>query len=87
MTDREIADQLQYCSPHTILVVTWKGKLKVLHTPFRVKVLKKVGELSKNSIEIVHKIKMTRTGKTVFCIKGHDYLYSYFEISIRYVIN
>ena len=83
MTDREIADQLQYCSPHTILVVTWKGKLKVLHTPFRVKVLKKVGNLATEQFVVVSAIKISTLGNTVFIINQIPYYYFYFEIYLN----
>lgn len=70
----------KYCSPDSILVVTWYGKLKELFCPFRVKVNKDVIGLKKGEYTYVEKVLMTTNGSVVFQVKGLYYRYSHFDI-------
>lgn len=80
MNNEELGELFKYCSPKSILVVTWFGKLIILYCPINVKVSRDIGELSKGSHEKVTEVKLSSTGKTVFVIKNKAYYYHYFEI-------
>ena len=47
MKTTELVELLRYSSPHSILVVTYKGKLLELNTPFYVFVKHDIGILKK----------------------------------------
>jgi hypothetical protein len=80
MKDEEFADLFKYCSPTSILVVTWYGKLKVLNCPIIVKVLINIGLLKKGSYAKVDKVMLSSSGKTVFVIDKKAYFHHYFDI-------
>jgi hypothetical protein len=80
MNEEEISKLFQYCSPKSILVVTWYNKLKVLHCPFTVKAEVTVGRLIKGQYAQVDWVKIATNGKTVFGIQGEAYQYFYFDI-------
>lgn len=81
MDEKELAELFKYCSPKSIMVVTWHGsKLKTLYCPFTVKVKDSVGNLLKGEYAIVSTVKLSSTGKTVFIIDGKAYYYYYFDI-------
>ncbi len=80
MENDEIAELFRYCSPKSILVVTWYGKLKTLHCPFTVKASIAVGKLKKDQYAKVDWVKLATNGKTVFGIQGEAYQYHYFDI-------
>ena len=83
MTKDEILYTLRYINPNCLWVVTWRGKLTILYTPYRVKVLKKVGDLTKGSIQIVTKIKLTTKGTIAYCIGENLYHHNYFDILVK----
>lgn len=80
MSEDEIVELFKYFSPHSILVITWYGRLKVLHCPFTVKAEVSIGKLVKGQYVLVECVKMATNGKTVFVIKGEAYQYFYFDI-------
>lgn len=80
MDGKENVELFDYCSPKSILVVTWYGKLKTLYCPFSVKVEVDVGKLKKGQYAKVDWVKLATNGKTVFGIKGEAYQYFYFDI-------
>jgi hypothetical protein len=80
MKNEEYAELFSYCSKNEIWVFTWYNKLKILHTPFKVKVKKSVGELILSSYVEVDEVKLSSNGKTVYLIEGRYYFYYYFEI-------
>lgn len=80
MNNKELAELWRYCSPKSILVVTWYGKLKTLHCPITVKVKEKVGKLSVGDYVKVDEVKLSSSGKTVFFINKMAYYYHYFDI-------
>ncbi|RYH75537.1 hypothetical protein EVU94_00850 [Flavobacteriaceae bacterium 144Ye] len=75
-----LAELFKYCSPDSIMVVTWYGKLKTLHCPFTVKVSQSVGKLTKGNYQKVEEVKLATNGKTIFIIKEKPYYYHYFDI-------
>lgn len=80
MKEDEIVDLFKYCSPNSILVVTWYGKLKTLYCPFKVKAEVSIGKLVKGQYATVVWVKLATNGKTVFGIQGEAYQYHYFDI-------
>jgi hypothetical protein len=51
------ATRLFYLDEHTLMVVTPKGKIKLLHTPFRVKCIKEADRLKPGRLYLVEKVK------------------------------
>ena len=80
MNGKENVELFDYCSPKSILVVTWYGKLKTLYCPFYVKVEVDIGKLKKGQYAKVDWVKLATNGKTVFGINGEAYQYFYFDI-------
>jgi len=80
MTDKELAEILKYSSPKTLYIVTWNNILKLLFCPFRVKVLKNIGDLTIGEVVFVDEIKVDTNLKTVYMIRGKAYYYHSFEI-------
>ncbi|KJD31320.1 hypothetical protein PK35_15510 [Tamlana nanhaiensis] len=80
MDNKDFSELWRYCSPSSILVITWYGKLKTLYCPITVKVKKKVGKLSVGDYAKVEEVKLSSSGKTVFIINKQAYYYNYFDI-------
>lgn len=80
MNNEELALLFQFCSPKSILVVTWYGKLKTLYCPITVKINQNVGDLIKGKYAKVTEVKLSNSGKTVFIINKKAYYYHYFDI-------
>ena len=85
MNKKEIAEIFKYCSPNSLLVVTYYNRLKELFCPFLVKVKLNVGKLKKGEIVKVEAVKLSTNGKTVFIIREKAYYYYHFEILINSV--
>lgn len=82
MNKEDLAEQLKYSSSEWIYIVTWNNILKQLFTPFKVAVLRPVGQLNKGQVVWVDQVKVTIDLKTVFVINGSAYHYYYFNILI-----
>ena len=80
MEDNNTAELFKYCSPESILVITWYGKLKTLYCPFGVKVIRDVGNLESGEYVSVALVKVSTGGTTVFIIEDKAYYYYYFDI-------
>jgi len=80
MNKDELAELWRYCNSKSIMVVTWYGKLKILHCPITVKVKEKVGNLAIGEYVKVSEVKLSTSGKTVFVINNQAYYYNYFDI-------
>ncbi|MFD2536068.1 hypothetical protein [Gelatiniphilus marinus] len=80
MKNEELAELFKYCSPKSILVITWYGKLKTLHCPITVKIAHDIGELTKGDYAKVTEVKLSSSGNTVFIINKRAYYYYYFDI-------
>jgi len=80
MENENYAELFKYCSPKSILVVTWYGKLRTLYCPFGVKVLSNVGLLKAGQYVKVEEVKLASNGKTVFIVEGSPYYYYNFDI-------
>ena len=79
---QNLAKQLQYSSSEWVYIVTWNNMLKQLFCPFKVSVLKPVGQLKVNQVVWVEAVKVTIELKTVFVIDGSAYYYHHFDILI-----
>lgn len=82
MNKNEIAEIFKYCSPNSLLVVTYYNRLKELFCPFPVLVKQDVGDLKGGKYVKVELVKLSTNGKTVFIIKGKAYYYYHFDIII-----
>lgn len=80
MTNENYAEYFQYCSPDTIMVVTWYNKLKEIYCPFTVNVREKVGNLTVGQKVKVTSVKLSSSGVTVYTINNQAYYYYYFDI-------
>ncbi|WP_146892616.1 hypothetical protein [Gelidibacter salicanalis] len=80
MKNEELAELFKYCSPRSIMVITWYGKLKTLYCPITVKVKNDVGNLSIGNLVKVDAIKLSDTSVTVFIINNKAYYYYHFDI-------
>ena len=82
MTKKELADILKYTSPNIIFIVTWNNILKKVFCPFRVFVIKNVGDLRVGDVVLVQEVKVDINLKTIFIIENQAYYYHNFEIII-----
>lgn len=80
MSNKELIELLEHCSPNIIYVVSGKNKIIKLKTPFKLKVLVDVGCLQKDQMVFCTELKITKTGRIVFCINGKNYHTHHFDI-------
>jgi hypothetical protein len=80
MSNEELIELLKYSSPHIIYVVNGQNRIIKLHTPFKLKVLQDIGVLHKSQMVFCTELKITREGRTVYCIDGKNYHTYYFDI-------
>ena len=83
MNKEDLAEQLKYSSSECLYVVTWNNLLKQLFCPFRVSVIRGIGNLKKGEILMVKEIKVTIDLKTVYMIGNNAYYYNHFDIVIE----
>lgn len=82
MNKRELAELFKFCSPFSILVVTYYNKLIELNCPFTVMVMNDIGNLRIGDVVTVESVKLATNGKTVFVIEDKSYYHSHFDILI-----
>lgn len=80
MTDEEIADLMKYSSPNEIFIVNKSDRIVKLNCPFNVKVKYNIGELLKDEIVLVTKVKLTRELHSAYVIKNQAYYCHHFII-------
>lgn len=80
MSNEELIELLEYCSPNIIYVVSGRNKIMKLQTPFKLKVLQDVGKLKMNQLVFCTQLKITQQGKIVFCIESRNYHTHHFDI-------
>jgi len=80
MNKNEVAELFKYCSPNSILVLSWRNRLIELHCPFAVRVKANIGDLKKGQKKYVEKVKLSSSGVSVFMVKGKAYYYHHFDI-------
>ncbi len=83
MNQEEVAELFKYCSPRSVMVYTWYGKLLELYCPFLVQANRNVGGIVKDSRVKVDAVKLSSTGKTVYIIGKRAYHYYNFEILLQ----
>ena len=83
MNEKQLADLLKYCFPKQLYIVTWNNILKLLFCPFKVTVLKDIGQLKKGQIVWVDEVKTTQELKSVYIVKGAAYYYHHFDIIVE----
>ncbi|MCR8667292.1 hypothetical protein NO995_06345 [Aestuariibaculum sp. M13] len=82
MNHKQLAELLEYASPFSILVVTYKDEIVELRCPFKVVVINHVGELLKGDLATVEMVKIATNMKTVYVIDGKLYYYYHFNILV-----
>ncbi|QNM85984.1 hypothetical protein H9W90_02400 [Polaribacter pectinis] len=80
MTDEEIAELMKYSSPNELYIVNGNGKLECLKCPFRVKLKYNIGELYKDDVVLVNKVKITKDLQSVYVIRNKAYYSQHFII-------
>ncbi|AUS05120.1 MULTISPECIES: hypothetical protein [Pseudotamlana] len=83
MKENYAAGLFKYCSPKSILVLTWYNKLVEIHCPFKVNVKGDIGGLRKGQKVDVSAVKVSSNGRTVFEIAGKPYYYFHFDIIVN----
>lgn len=78
--NKYIEEISKFCSPYSILVLDYEGKLKRIHCPFEVTVIIAVGNLEAGDICFVEAVRLTLDLKDVFIIAGRAYFLYYFRI-------
>lgn len=71
----------QYYRPDCLLIINSKGRIKILYTPFKVKVINPVGRFPLNLWLWVDEVKSNEKDQLLFIIFNEAYLYSFFKIS------
>jgi len=82
MNQDQLTEILKYSSPYSVLVVKWDGRLVEVFCPFKIKVLKDVGELRRGQTCWVSRVKITSYSTTVYIIKAKPYYYYHFELMV-----
>ena len=80
MSNKELIELLEYCSPNIIYVVNGRNKIIKLNTPFKLLVMMDIGTLQKGEMVFCTELKITNTGLIVFCIEGKNYHTRHFDI-------
>lgn len=80
MSNKELIELLEFCSPNIIYVVSGRNKIIKLQTPFRLRVLQDVGKLKMDQMVFCTELKITQQGKIVFCIDSSYYHTYHFDI-------
>ena len=83
MDNKELSELLKYTSDKGILIVTYKGTIKDLQCPFRVKVIQNIGILKQGDMEVVESVKITIQIITVYIIRSKAYYYYHFDIVLE----
>ncbi|WP_053991927.1 hypothetical protein [Mangrovimonas sp. TPBH4] len=83
MEKNEMAELFKYCSPQSIMIITWYNKLKELYCPFNVQVANDIGDLKKGELVKVEAVKLSSSGITVFIIAKKAYYYYHFRILLH----
>jgi len=73
-------DEEGYFNHESILVVTEKGRLKRLKTPFKVILLVELDHLKKDEIYLVSAVITNAQDIMVYAIGAHSYFYYWFVI-------
>jgi hypothetical protein len=72
----------QYCRPDCLLIINNKGRIKVLYTPFKVKVINAVGRFPLNLWLWVDEVRSNNQDQLLFIVFNEAYIYSHFQIPI-----
>ena len=79
MNSYELAELLKYSSPNKLYIITFLNEIVCLNCPFKVIVIKSIGELKSGEIVKVEKVKLTYELIIVFEIRKYLYYYYYFD--------
>ena len=59
MTEKQLAEILRYSYPNELYIVTWNNLLKLLITPFKVRVIDDLEGFGSGEIVLVDEVKVT----------------------------
>lgn len=79
MSSGRIQDLGRYCSPHSLLVATPDGLVR-LHCPFEVMALRDIDPFATADQVQVRRVKVAPDLQLIYEIEGRDYLYYHFAI-------
>lgn len=74
----------QFCDANSILLISQKGKLRRLYTPFKVQCIDPVGKLTKGLSLFVDEVQSAQKDELVFVINDQAYYHSHFSIMIYF---
>jgi len=80
MNEKEINEINKYCSPDSLLVITFHGELVRLYCPFDVVVISSIDIYSIGDRAKVSEVKMDNNLILVYIIKGKGFYYYNFMI-------
>ena len=81
MSSGRIQDLGRYCSPHSLLVATPDGLVR-LHCPFAVMALRDIGPFAVGDRVDVRRVKVDPDLQLLYEIGGRDYFYYHFAITL-----
>ena len=76
--------RLKYVTDGCLLLITSKGRLKIIYTPFRVLCIKETNGIPANSWVYVEAVFQHREYKIGYQIHGNLYPYNHFQINITF---
>ncbi|MBL7683820.1 MAG: hypothetical protein JNK00_10710 [Flavipsychrobacter sp.] len=75
---------LQYCDPHSVLLVNTNGLLRRIYTPFKVLTLVQIGNMPPGTSLMVDEVLSTESDELVYIIADRAYKYRYFNIVAKF---
>ena len=75
---------LEYYDPSTLLVINKEGKIKILHTPFRVQCTVDGLSLPVHTTVYVDEVWSTEKDELQYLIFGQLYSYKFFQLQINF---
>jgi hypothetical protein len=81
MSMEKLLENLAFCDPQCVIVITHDGRLLKIWCPFNVKCIHPVGNISLNRKVFVEGVKSTLQDQLVYIINGSAYFHYYFRIT------
>lgn len=74
----------QYYDPNTLLVINATGKIRTVHTPFRVVCIKPTEHIPLNAWVYVEEVHSGEQSELYFLIYGRQLPHSYFRLPLQF---
>lgn len=81
---KQLIANVQYCDPHSILVINTKGRLRRVFCPFRVLCIQAVEAIPAGSWVMVEEVQKVIHDELIFIVCGEPYSYKHFHIIIHF---